>query len=211
MFAGNAASNNLINPGGIGNLFDTTKHKLFDVFQPVGIQPLFGVSTTQAVIKSYDAFGESQKSIKAVQDSSKKFFNSLPSQLNNNFITKPMLVDPGIDLRKHMITPEPVIPSIPFVSQITTDTPPVPVIPSSSTTTSNNNHDANTNCEWCTVKGIYYGAKHVIVNPTELQKPANFINKHIGKAFIAGEIVGGAIACGYYGSQGVNVEDKLKQ
>ena len=204
LFAGSVNNNNLINPGGIGNLFDINKPKVFDIFQPVSVQPLFG-SNVQ-VIKPYDTLGDSQKSIKAVQDNSKKFFDSMPSQIGMIHNPQQMIVNPNIVLTLPIAPNHPIVPTIPITSQVTTDTPPVPDIPSFS-----NSHDGDTHCEWCIVKGIYYGAKHVIVTPSELQKPANLINKHIGKAFIAGEIVGGAIAGGYYGSQGVDVGDKLKQ
>lgn len=57
----------------------------------------------------------------------------------------------------------------------------------------------------------YEAGKYVAENGSKAGKPASFVNRAIGKAFLAGEIVGGAAAGAYYGYQGVDVKEKLKK
>jgi len=61
------------------------------------------------------------------------------------------------------------------------------------------------------IKGAFEGAKYVVFNPSNVEKPVKLLNKDVAKAFKVGEVLGGAIAGAYYGSEGIDVGEKLKE
>jgi len=61
------------------------------------------------------------------------------------------------------------------------------------------------------IQGAIFGAKHMVENPSKIEKPAGLINKNIAKAFRVGEVLGAAAAGAYYAADGIDVKAELEQ
>jgi hypothetical protein len=191
----------------VGPTNSAAKGSLFDkpiVLEPHSITDILRkpIVVENPLIKPYNPNVELQKSLKQVDETQKKL--SAVNQQSMNLISTHPVIVPQIAVN-HPIVIHPIIPDIP-------DTQPQ-LVPNTMTIsvpdqlpTSNEEGE----CSMCTLKGAYHGAKHVVTHPSDVGKPAGIINKSVSKAFVAGEIVGGAVAGAYYGAKGIDVEKLLK-